>query len=120
MKRWGAEGKQEQVRGYGSGPARNVSIVGEAGGHGGWGWGAGVGNAAYRAPFSWGYSPSPSFTWPGLAWDPTQGLTLHPSPKRVMRVAQSPLFMSLLVSQWPLLSAAQAVQLGSQGGLFLQ
>lgn len=37
-----------------------------------------------------------------------------------MRVAQSPTFMSLLVLSGPCFLQAQGVQLGSQGGLFLQ
>lgn len=55
-----------------------------------------------------------------LAWDPTPGLTLHPHPKKAVRAAQAPAFICLLDPQWPLLPAAQTVELGSQGGLFLQ
>lgn len=57
---------------------------------------------------------------PGPGPNPRGWLSTPPPLKRAGRGAQAPGFTCLLVPQWPLLPAAQAVQLGSQGGLFLQ
>lgn len=109
---WGAEWKQrEQVGSHGTGPTemtvmwlRMVAVRG------------GSQNIVFLS------AGECSLTKPllCLAWDPTPGLTLHPHPKKAVRAALAPAFICLLDPQWPLLPAAQTVELGSQGGLFLQ
>lgn len=56
---------------------------------------------------------------PLLAQDTSHGLAPNPASQEGSEL-QAPGFVHFLVPQWPLLPAVQAVQLGSQGGLFLQ
>ena len=104
----------KQVGGHGSGPAGSDGGVDEDGSDG---------EKGHNRPCLFirlcGCELGAHLVPPLLAQDTSRGLAPNPASQEGSEL-QAPGFVHLLVPQWPLLPVVQAVQLGSQGGLFLQ
>lgn len=104
----------KQVGGHGSGPAGSDGGVDEDGSDG---------EKGHNRPCLFirlcGCELGAHLVPPLLAQDTSRGLAPNPASQEGSEL-QAPGFVHFLVPQWPLLPVVQAVQLGSQGGLFLQ